>query len=135
MYEWEDQAFLAHMRCKQKYLLQNKKWFQSFGYKLIDYVGEYGVNPGKIAIAMLKVWLLFSILFTVVRYIAKKNINISIIWEGILDSIYAFVGIGLSPIEYQEPSIIVYGLIAFECLLGYFLLAYFFSALIRKTLK
>ena len=55
--------------------------------------------------------------------------------DSIINSCFAFIGLGYSPLLVIPENYLLLCLIATESIIGYFLLSYFLVALVRRTLR
>lgn len=134
-YDWEDQAFLAHMRCKQKAAIENHKYGIAFGYGLIDIIGRYGLNPTRVVCTMLVVLIIYAFIYLVLFCFISDKPFLTLIMDSIINSSFAFIGLGYSPLLIIHENYLFLCLIFMESTIGYFLLSYFLIALVRRTLR
>lgn len=134
-YDWEDQAFLAHMRYKQKAARDKWRLLPAFGYKLIDLIGQYGINPSRVAGTMLTVWALFIPIYLLLFCRSPNFVLLPALFDSVLTSTFSLFGLGFSPLSSASGGYLFPTLIAVESAIGYFLLSYFLVALVRRTLR
>jgi hypothetical protein len=138
-YELEDEAFVRYMRFKQPRKSANRVVAAlrrlRFGYRLLDTVGRFGTAPGKIASWFLGTWL--ACLF--MNFLILPGSNYSLPSEFGQRSVDAIINTSAGLLQ-ANPVIGIEGFVPnalwlFQSLVGWFFLGYFFSALIRKTLR
>mgnify|MGYP001625440815 CR=1 FL=1 len=134
-YDWEDQAFLAHMRCKKKAAVEDHRYGLAFGYSVIDIIGRYGLNPSRVAWAMLVTVIAYVFLYLTLFLITSDKPFGILLMDSIINSFFAFIGLGYSPLLVISETYLLLCLITTESIIGYFLLSYFLVALVRRTLR
>ncbi len=134
-YDWEDQAFLAHMRCRQKAAVEDHRYGLAFGYRLIDIIGRYGLNPARVACTMLVTLITYVFIYLAFFFIISDKLVWTFLMDSIINSCFAFIGLGYSPLLVIPENYLLLCLIATESIIGYFLLSYFLVALVRRTLR
>jgi len=137
-YDWEDKAFVEYMRTKRK---QEKSYSKKIVNWFVDTIGEYGTNPGRVAITMLLTWLAFGAVFEIlfqnvfgIDFLGNTASNLINMHYG--DGFY-YSAITFLTMSYNiipvHPAIKI--LAPIEGILGLFLMSYFTVALVRKTLR
>lgn len=150
-YDDEDKAYVELMKNKTRMKYKNNECdkkeknrlysYLTFGFKLLtmEYIGDYGTNPKKIAKTMGITTLFFSIFYFI--YIRFLNVLDESIYNSILRSIYHSVitfltiGYGSSTFENINTDVMLIFLSGIEGFLGLFLMSYFTVAFVRKTLR
>lgn len=133
-YEYEDEAFIQYMNYKYKHSPIR------FAYRLLNFIGKYGISPGRVLLTM----------FWTVVFFGCLNVGFSY-W---VPSAYSFTGSNLGFFDHVGNSfyLSVSNLISYDCniaagntvtiissivesVIGWFLLGYLSVAVVRKTLR
>lgn len=128
-YDLEDEAFVRHMRFKPTTLGGR------FSYWLLDIVGLFGTSPARIATSFLLAWLVwFSINLALLANFSDQYVNGSgnVVADAVINTI---AGLLQANAVVPPDSLLTHSLWLLQSFFGWFFLGYFFSALIRKTLR
>jgi hypothetical protein len=154
-YEYEDEAYVEFKRSDLKSILdssKDKKWYKRlrtrlnylFQWLVFDKVGLYATNPIRVLLSMTFVYVLFSLLFTLIPMMSEGSSihsslfaaddprNLSIIQKAFYHSAVTFLTIGYGDFY---PSGLIRAMSGIEGFTGLFLMSYFTVAFVRKILR
>lgn len=155
LYDAEDQALLFYMHFKA-FADSNpsrkggaaRQWGKRLLYRLLYFMGDYGLNPGKIIKTYLLVAAVFALFyflglcvnneFLVFNAFSSPSVEPTVslllhhLWIGML---YSLECVSPFPVQCDVYSPVCAVLAALESFLGVFILGYFSFALVKRTLR
>ncbi|MEA3316996.1 MAG: potassium channel family protein [Bacteroidota bacterium] len=147
----EDMAYVDFKRYEMKADIEKNKQnkfvkriltYPSFAFRwlVFDKIGLYATNPVRVLISMIFSYIFFSLLYSILPYIANTNITSSLgdpdklssVSVAFYHSAVTFLTIGYG--DYY-PSGVIRFLSGIEGFIGLFLMSYFTVAFVRKILR